>query len=301
MSSSFAIAEAEPDANALLPRQQDPFKSLKVEMLNHQDQTEVLAFLSLRPIHTIYMAGLIRDNSLVSPLNRGTFYAYRNREGKLEGVALLGQKTVIEAHSENAFEAFAQLTLDNPHPHLIRGELTQIERLLARFSEDGRQPRLTCRELLLEQLTPLAGAAPVPDLRPATFADLEQVISINAMMAFEENGVNPLERDAQGVCQRVIRRIEQGREWVLVERGRIIFKADVISETPEMAFVEGVYVHPEERGRGYGFRCLTQLGHRLLARAAAICLVVNAENQKAQALYQKSGYQLHSHYRTVYF
>jgi predicted GNAT family acetyltransferase len=88
---------------------------------------------------------------------------------------------------------------------------------------------------------------------------------------------------------------------VLAEQGRIIFKADVISETPEAIFIEGVYVNPKERGRGYGFRCLTELGRILLSQAASLCLVVNQTNKRAQALYQKAGYQLHSRYRTVYF
>lgn len=270
-------------------------------MLGHDEKREVLAFLSLRPIHTIYMAGLIGDNGLVSPLNRGTFYSYRNQEGKLEGVALLGQKTVIEAHSENALRAFARLALDNTQPHLIRGEQEQIESLLDYLSRHGRTPRLDCPELLLEQLTPVEAVESVPDLRPATPDDQDHVISINSMMAFEENGVNPLERDPIGVRWRTGRRIRQGRVWVLAESERIIFKADVISETPQAVFLEGIYVHPEQRGRGYGFRCLTQLGRYLLARSASVCLVVNQENKRAQALYGKAGYQLRSHYRTVYF
>lgn len=285
----------------MLAAKPDSVNSLKVDAVTNEEETEVLAFLSHRPIHTIYMAGLIRDNGVVSPLNRGTFYAYRNQAGTLEGVALLGQKTVIEAHSESALEAFVQLALDNPNLHLIRGEQAQIDRLLRYASQHGRAPRLVCRELLLEQRSPVAAVAPVQDLRLATLNDQEQVISINAMMAFEENGVNPLERDTQGICQRVRRRIGQRRVWVLVERERIIFKADVISETPENVFLEGVYVHPEERGRGYGFRCMTQLGRNLLTRTPSICLVVNEENTGAQALYTKAGYQLHSHYRTAYF
>jgi predicted GNAT family acetyltransferase len=138
-------------------------------------------------------------------------------------------------------------------------------------------------------------------LRPAIIEDQEQVASINALMMFEENGVNPLERDLEGVLQRIRRRIEQRRVWVLVERGRIIFKAEVISETPGAAFIEGVYVHPEERGRGCGFRCLTELGRILLGRTSSLCLVVNEENKGAQALYIKAGYEPRSHYRTVYF
>ncbi|HEX8179360.1 MAG TPA: GNAT family N-acetyltransferase [Pyrinomonadaceae bacterium] len=274
---------------------------LPVDALAGQDQSEVLAFLARRAIHTVFMAGLIRDNGVVSLHNRGTFYGYRNKAGILEGVALIGLKTVIEARSEMAFRAFARLTLANSGEHLMRGEHGQIERLVSYLSGHGRPPRLINHEVLLEQTTPARDVEAVPALRQATRADLEQVIAINAAMAFEEHGVNPLTRDAQGVCRRVLQRLEQGREWVLTEDGRIIFKADIISATPEVIFIEGVFVHPEKRGRGYGLRCMTQLARNLLTRTSSLCLVVKEENRAAQRLYYKAGYQLHSHYRTVYF
>ena len=65
-----------------------------------EDRTEVLAFLRIRPVHTVVMASFINDNGLESDLNRGAFFAYRDEAGKLEGVALLGHTTLIEARSD---------------------------------------------------------------------------------------------------------------------------------------------------------------------------------------------------------
>src|SRR5437667_3414733 len=59
-------------------------------------ETEVLDFLAARPLHSVFMASQIRDNGLVSPHNRGSFYACRDRQGQLEGIALLGHATLIE-------------------------------------------------------------------------------------------------------------------------------------------------------------------------------------------------------------
>src|SRR2546423_14541052 len=84
------------------------YKALTVQALTNGQEDEVLAFLSARPLHTVFMAGMIRDNGLESPFNRGTFYAYRNEAGKLEGVALVGHATLIEARSEAALQAFAK-------------------------------------------------------------------------------------------------------------------------------------------------------------------------------------------------
>src|ERR1041384_95197 len=77
--------------------------------LSPAEEAEVLSFLAERAIHTVFMATLIRDNGLVSPRNRGTFYACRDRFGKLVGVALIGHATIIEARTDFAVAAFAQL------------------------------------------------------------------------------------------------------------------------------------------------------------------------------------------------
>ena len=89
--------------------------------LSAADEPEVLEFLSARTIHTVFMASLIRDNGLVSPHNRGSFYACRDQYGRLEGVALLGHATVIEARTENSLASFARLTRNCLNARLIRG------------------------------------------------------------------------------------------------------------------------------------------------------------------------------------
>src|SRR5919198_5140248 len=86
-----------------------PSPALTVQALADGHKEEVLEFLAARPVHTVVMAGFIRDNGLVSPLNRGTFYACRDAEGRLEGVALVGHVTLIETDQEAALEAFARL------------------------------------------------------------------------------------------------------------------------------------------------------------------------------------------------
>lgn len=301
MSSVLASREFRTIALPLPSFKRDRARSLRIAALTNDVEPEVRAFLSLRPLHTVFMAGLIHDNGLVSNFNRGTFYGARNERGALTGVALIGNKTIIEARSEDAHKGLMRLALSNREPHLIRGEQTQINRLLDYAQRHDCSPQLVCDELLLNQTAPRAGVEGVDGLRPATLDETGEVVNINAVMAHEECGVSPLNGASDGIYRRAERRVGQGRVWVLTERGRIIFKADVISETPEASFIEGVYVHPEERGRGYGLRCLTELGRKLLTRAPALCLVVNQANKGAQALYQRAGYQLHSHYRTVYF
>ena len=274
--------------------------SLTVAPLDDSHTDEVLAFLDERPAHTFMMGGLLRDNGPESPLNRGTFYACRDSAGRLEGVTLIGEITMLEARSEAALAAFARQTQSARDLYMIIGEKGQVGSFWGYYAEAGQAMRLFCRELLFELRCPVEVRKPVPGLRPATEAELEQLMAVHAEMALEESGVNPLEVDPQGFRRRCARRVEQGRSWVYAEGGRLIFKADVISETPEVIYLEGVYVSPAERRQGYGVRCLSQLSRHLLARSRSVCVLVNERNGAAQALYRKARYKLDGTYDTVF-
>jgi uncharacterized protein len=270
-----------------------------ISELNSADEPEVFDFLSARMIHTVFMASLIHDNGLVSPRNRGSFYACRDRYGRLEGVGLLGHATVIEARSENSLAQFARLARNCMNAHLIRGEQETTQGFWKHYANSGQKARLTSRELLFELkvASPIEGES---DLRAASLNDLDKVMAVNASMAAHEAGVNPLQNDPSGFRSRTARRIEQGRVWVWTLDDRLIFKADVVAETPQVTYLEGVHIHAEERRKGYGLRCLNNLSTMLLERSELICLTVNEKNKPALKFYEKAGYQFHSNYETIY-
>jgi predicted GNAT family acetyltransferase len=272
---------------------------VQVNALTDEHRAEALNFLAARPIHTVYMAGLICDNGLVSPLNRGSFYGCRDATGRLAGVAIIGHITAIETTDEAALEAFARLAQEYDRAHAIIGESAMVKQFWNYYARGGQQLRLACREVLFTQTWPVEVREAV-NLRLATIEDIELVMPVHAGMAFEESGVNPLEKDPEGFRRRTARRIEQGRVWVLVEDGRLIFKADVISATPGATYVEGVFVNPEERGKGYGVRCMSQLSRTLLEGTRSVCLLVNERNLGAHGLYHKAGYKIRGQYDTIF-
>lgn len=278
----------------------NPSEPFTVSELRRGDEEEVLQFLSMRPLHTVFMAGLINDNGLMSPSNRGSFYGCRGSFGQLEGVALIGHATIVEAANETAISSFAMLARRCQISHLIRAEREIIDKFWKYYAGDHMAARRICTELLFVQHGPLPLQETVTDLRPATLDDLEKVLAVNALMAFEEAGVSPLQKDPGGFRRRTARRIEQGRVWVLARDNRLIFKADVIARTPQVIYLEGVHVHPEERRKGFGSRCLTQLSSILLSQAKSICLTINKKNEAASSFYEKVGYTFQSDYETIY-
>jgi uncharacterized protein len=273
---------------------------LIVETLTADDEAEVLAFLAQRSIHTFGMAGFIRSNGIISPHNRGEFYACRDGEGRLEGVALIGHFILFETRSDAAIQAFARLAQKHSGVYLLLGEQDKVEAFWAYYASGGQAPRLVCRELLLEQRWPIELREEVPGLRLATTDDLDLIVPAHAQTAFEESGEDPLEKDPVGFRQRCAHRIEQGHTWVLVENKRLVFKTEIVADTPEVIYIEGVWVDPQERGKGYGLRCLSQLNRSFLQRTASVCLLVNERFGGAQAFYKKAGFKYVSAYDTIF-
>jgi ribosomal protein S18 acetylase RimI-like enzyme len=274
--------------------------SVTTQTLTSQQEAEVLAFLAERPLHTVFMVSLIRDNGLLSPLNRGKFYGCRDLQGRLQGVALIGHATLMEARTVEALAAFSHIAQNCASTHVVMGEEQQIEAFWEGYADRGRPPRLLRREFLFEQRWPVEAREPVPGLRQATVEDLPWLMPVNAQLALEECEVNPLIADPEGFRRRLSRRIEQGRLWVWVADGELIFKVDLIAESPEVIYLEGIYVAPKHRGKGYGRRCMSQLSRQLLQRANSLCLLVNDENKAAQDFYRKAGYKVSALYHTIY-
>ena len=274
--------------------------SVSVTQLTNQDRNEVLAFLAERPIHTVCMVGFIRDNGLESPLNRGTFYGCRNSEGRLEGVALVGHTTLIEVRTDRALKEFALVAQVCSNTFMIMGEQERIEQFWNHYADEGQEIRLICRELLFEMRRPVQVHEAVAGLRLATLEDLELIAPVHAALAEAESGVNPLSMDPVGFLERCSRRIEKGRVWVLVENGQLTFKADIQADTPDVVYLEGIYVNPAKRGQGIGRRCLSQLTQSLLSRSKSICLLVNENNEKAHAFYRLSNFKLRGYYYTTF-
>ncbi len=285
-------------AIASLPTAAD--EDLAVSRLTDEEEKEVFDFLSKRIERTFGMVGFIRSNGLVSPHNRGVFYACRNQEGEIIGVALIGHHILFETDSLCAIEAFARIAQNYKNAHLLLGEQEKVEAFWHYYAGGGQSPRLYCRELLLRQKWPIEVREPVPGLRLATPDDLDLIVPAHAQTVIAESGIDPLETDAEGFRHRCARRIEQGSTWVWIEDGKLIFKAEVVTDSPETVYLEGVWTNPDERGKGYGSRCMLQLGKMFLSRSDSVSLLVNDRLREAQSFYRKIGYRFLGYYDTIF-
>ena len=278
---------------------QRPF-SAAYRLNEAEDRDEVLDFLAQQLPHTVVMSGLIRDNGFVNSSNRGSFHGYRDETGRLTGVALIGHATFVDTHEDAALAAFAAIAQRCETIHMILGEEELINRFWNYYSNASRQPRLRLTELLFEQTNAYESTGPKPPLRLATVADLDLIVPIHAQLALAESGIDPLELDAAGFRERCARRILKGRVWVWREDSTLIFKADIASALPESTYMEGLYIDPQLRRKGYGLRSLTAMGKILLKNTKALHVLVNEHNDAAHALLRRAGYRLRDRYETIF-
>jgi uncharacterized protein len=264
----------------------------RLQLLTETDRVKVLEFLKTRPVQTVVLASFIQDNGLESEDNRGKFYGYRNEKGILEGVALIGHSTLIESRSEDSLKAFALAARQSETPiHVMMSDGRTIETFWQYYAGDNRQPRLTCNELLFELEFPFLVQECKWDLRLARAEELEEVAKAQAEVAFMECGVDPMLKDREGFLKRALRRLEKGRTFVVYQDDKLVFKADIVAETADVIYLEGVYVAPEYRGQGVGSSCLSKLSLDLLERVEHICLLSNVNFKGAHRSFLKAGYK----------
>ena len=69
------------------------------------------------------------------------------------------------------------------------------------------------------------------EVRLATPDELLIVAEAHAEVGEIEQGVNPMDRDREGFLKRTLRRIEQGRVFVVFDGDKLVFKADIVADS----------------------------------------------------------------------
>ena len=103
----------------------------------------------------------------------------------------------------------------------------------------------------------------------------------------------------RGYRRRVASLIAAGRAWARFERGQVVFKAEVGSQSPAVGQIQGVWVHPDRRGRGLGTAGTAALAAAVVAGGRIASLYVNSFNTVARATYARIGFAEIGSFATV--
>lgn len=139
-----------------------------------------------------------------------------------------------------------------------------------------------------------------PAVRPVRIEELDAYLVAAIDMFIGEVGIDPRIGDGgRGYRRRVASLIAAGRAWARFERGKVVFKAEVGSQSPAVGQIQGVWVHPDRRGHGLGAGGTAALANAVVRGGRIASLYVNSYNTVARATYARIGFQQVGTFATV--
>lgn len=130
-----------------------------------------------------------------------------------------------------------------------------------------------------------------PEVRQVRPDELDAYLVAAIDMFIGEVGIDPRAGDGgRGYRRRVANLIAAGRAWARFERGEVVFKAEVGSQSPAVGQIQGVWVHPERRGHGLGTAGTATLAAVIVGTGRTASLYVNDFNLVARATYERVGF-----------
>ncbi len=250
---------------------------------------QVLGFCAEEPVERVFLEDIARRAL-------GRFSALERLDGRLEALCHVGANVVP---SGAGCDVFAR-AMSQSGARMVIGE----ERAVGELWEAARRRMPKPRDDRPGQPVYALREPPEPGetgLRAARLLDLELLVPACAAAHREEIGVDPLDRDAEGFRWRTRRQIEEGRSWIWLEQGVILFKAEASAWTPAAVQLQQVWVDPQARRRGHAQRALSDLCRLLLQKVPAVCLFVRPENVPALRLYDSIGMTRELTYRSLVF
>ncbi|MGV0699649.1 GNAT family N-acetyltransferase [Mycolicibacter sinensis] len=139
-----------------------------------------------------------------------------------------------------------------------------------------------------------------PEVRQVRLDELDAYLVAAVDMFIGEVGVDPRLGDGgRAYRRRVANLIAAGRAWARFERGEVVFKAEVGSQSPAVGQIQGVWVHPERRGQGLGSGGTAMLAAVIVGTGRVASLYVNDFNEVARATYERVGFTQTGTFATV--
>jgi uncharacterized protein len=252
------------------------------------DLDQILDFCAEDPVERVFLEDVARRRL-------GRFTAFADN-GRLTALCHVGANVVPSGADCGRFAAAAA----RGRARMIIGDERAVTELWAELASRMPRPRDDRPGQPVYTIT----SPPSPGgtgLRPATEDDFELLVPACAAAHEEEIGVDPMARDPDGFRWRTRSQIEEGRSWIWVEDGTILFKAEASAWTPSAVQVQQVWVDPPARNKGYGKLGMRDLCRLLLEHVPTVCLFVRPENAAAIRVYEAIGMERTAAYRSLIF
>jgi len=275
----------------------------QARLLDDRDQDAALGLCAADPVANVFVASRIRAFGL-DPGRLGAQAWGLEQGGRLVALCYAGANLVPVQAGPQAVTAFAERALrQGRRCSSIVGAsaaVGELWRLLRPYWGPARDVRAA------QPLMAIDGPSPVdpdPAVRRVRLDEIDTLLPASIAMFTEEVGISPLTGDGGASYRaRVAELIRSGRAFARIEDGQVIFKAEVGAATPQACQVQGVWVHPDFRGRGLAAPGMAAVVR--LARASispVVSLYVNDFNTPARATYVRAGFHEVGEFTSVLF
>ncbi len=244
----------------------------------------------------------------------------RDRSSPLVGVLWTGANLVpaLPDAPDERLDAVADAMVSQlPRPGALVGEAAVVLRMWERAEKHWGPARELRPEQLLMELRgpPIRLAPPGPGelsldalrleaVRIARLTDFDALLPAAVHMFIGEVGYDPLEHGRAGYEERLRRLIRLGRSYlqfgVLDGVRQVVFKTEAGVVGGGVAELQGVWVHPNLRGRGFGRAGVAAVVDLVQGSLApTVSLYVNDFNERAVRTYEAVGFERVGTFATI--
>ena len=279
-------------------------RSEPARLLDDRDRVAALEICDADPVTNVFVASRIRALGMEPGRLGAQIWGYTDGDGRLVSLCYAGANLVPVQATADALVAFADRALRQgrrcsslvgPAP-----AVTELWGYLSPHWGPAREVR-AAQPLMAIDGPPLVAAD--PGVRRVRLAETDVLLPACIAMFTEEVGISPLAGDGGAAYRaRVTELVRSGRAFARIEDGQVIFKAEVGAATPQACQVQGVWVRPDQRGRGLAAPGMAAVVNEARASIAPIVsLYVNDFNAPARAAYSRAGFAEIGEFMSVLF
>jgi predicted GNAT family acetyltransferase len=272
----------------------------RVRALTTADRDQALEVCARDTRTNVFVAARILDGGLAT--SPGSVLGYAEGSG-LQSICWASANLVPVGCDGPALAAFAaKMRRWRHHCSSVFGPSEMVLPLWEALRPGWGEARaVRTRQPVLATAGPLPPGTPIdPRVRPARFNEVDLVMPAAAAMFTEEIGYPPYRGPGYLYRQGIASLIRQGRTFVRVDDGEVVFKADVGSVALGVAQVQGVWVAPRWRGKGLAVPAMAAVVEQVRAEIApVVTLYVNDFNTPARATYARVGFSEIGTFATV--
>jgi len=265
---------------------------MPVRVLDDRDVGVVEELLDRDPVANVFVSSRVESAGL-DPWRLGAEVWGYVSGGKVVALCYAGANLVPVGAPPEACRGFAdKARRQGRRCSSIVGPADQVRMLWSLLEPTWGPPRDVRANQPLMAISDPPRIEPDPLVRRVRPDELEILYPACVAMFTEEVGVSPANGDGGSLYRaRVGELIGQGRAFARIEDGRVVFKAEIGAATADACQIQGVWVDPALRGRGYANAGMAAVvAHAQASVAPVVSLYVNDYNTAARASYTRVGF-----------